>query len=95
MSDIKLQLAAAFAAGAAAAAGLALLLQRPTTRKAVFVNKLHPNWTPPQKQLPPHDPDKMHIVDPSVMEKAAVYPLVISTVVPRPVGEQQLSWRAL
>jgi hypothetical protein len=88
-SNEKLQLAAAFAAGAAAAAGLGLLLVQPCRkqRQAVYVQKPHPGWTAPQKQQPPHDPDNMHEVDPSVVDKVSIYPLVISTIVPRPIGE--------
>jgi hypothetical protein len=86
----RLQIAAAFAAGAAAAAGLGLLMLQPRlrTRTAVYVQKPHPGWTPLQKQQPPHDPDIMHEVDPSVVDKVSIYPLVISTIVPRPIGER-------
>jgi hypothetical protein len=89
MANDRLQLAAAFATGAAAAAGLGLLLLQPRlkNRKAVYVQKPHPGWTPPQKQQPPHDPDIMHEIDPSVVDKVSIYPLVISTIVPRPIGE--------
>eukprot|EP00882_Tetradesmus_deserticola_P018273 GHRQ01019629.1.p1 GENE.GHRQ01019629.1~~GHRQ01019629.1.p1 ORF type:complete len:130 (+),score=30.10 GHRQ01019629.1:103-492(+) len=88
-SNDRMQLAAAFGAGAATAAGLGLLLIQPHLRKrqAVFVPKPHPGWTPSQKQEPPHDPDNMHEVDPSVVDKLSVYPLVISAIVPRPIGE--------
>jgi hypothetical protein len=89
MTNERMQLAAAFAAGAAAAAGLGLLLVQPRLRKrqAVYVQKPHPGWAPPQKQQPPHDPDNMHEVDPSLVDKVSIYPLVISTIVPRPIGE--------
>uniref|UniRef100_A0A383W8H8 Flavin reductase like domain-containing protein n=1 Tax=Tetradesmus obliquus TaxID=3088 RepID=A0A383W8H8_TETOB len=88
MPDERLQIVAAFAAGAAAAAGLGLLLVQPRLRQrqAVYVQRPHPGWAPPQKQQPPHDPDNMHEVDPSVVEKVVLYPLVISAIVPRPIG---------
>jgi hypothetical protein len=90
MTNERLQFAAAFAAGAAAAAGLGLLLVQPRLRKrqAVYVQKPHPGWTPPEKQQIPHDPDVMHEIDPSVVDKVSIYPLVISAIVPRPIGEE-------
>lgn len=43
-------------------------------------------WTAPTPQPPPFDADAMHTVDPASVPSAVLYPLVISAVVPRPVG---------
>lgn len=80
------QLAAAFAAGALAAAGLLWLTRPKRWSKAVYVQKPHPSWTPPDKQPPPFDPDNMRAIDPATFNPAELYPLVISAVVPRPIG---------
>jgi hypothetical protein len=79
--------ATAFAAGAAAGAGLFLLLQQRCSRpSARYVQRPHPQWVPPQPQDPPFNPDDMHTIDPASIPKAELYPLVISAVVPRPIG---------
>lgn len=86
------QLVAAFAAGAASAAAVfwGVAFRRIGCRRlgqpAVHVTKPHPDWVPGQKQPPPFDPDTMHVIDPATMPESEVYPLVISAVVPRPIG---------
>lgn len=85
------QLLAAFAGGAAsAAAGFLVVLKtlgfRRLGRQAVHVSKPHPDWVPGQRQPPPFDPDDMHVIDPASVPEAEIYPLVISAVVPRPIG---------
>jgi hypothetical protein len=86
MQDQQRHLAAAFAAGALAAAGVLLLLRPRRWSKAVHVERPHPNWTAPSKQPPPFDPDNLHAIDPATYPTAELYPLVISAVVPRPIG---------
>lgn len=83
--------ASAFIAGVATATAGALLAIRHLGfrrlgRPAVHVKKPHPDWQPGQQQPPPFDPDNMHVIDPDTVPEAALYPLVISAVVPRPVG---------
>ena len=47
----------------------------------------HPEWTPPQPQPPPYDTALgWHSVDPSNTPPDVLYPLVISSVVPRPIA---------
>ena len=46
----------------------------------------HPNWQPPQKLPPPFATEAMHTVDPAQTPSDVLYPLVISAVVPRPIG---------
>lgn len=87
MQQEQKQLAAAFAAGALAAAGVLLVLRRPRAwRTATHVGKPHPRWTAPQQQPPPFDADAMHDIDPTIYPTPELYPLVISAVVPRPIG---------
>lgn len=47
----------------------------------------HPDWRPPQKQPLPFPGSEMHTVDPSQTASDVLYPLIISAVVPRPIGE--------
>lgn len=47
----------------------------------------HPDWRPPQKQPLPFSSSEMHTVDPSQTSSDVLYPLMISAVVPRPIGE--------
>lgn len=86
MQQEQKQLAAAFAAGALTAAGVLLLLRPRSWREAVHVQIPHPSWVAPAKQPPPFDPDAMHDIDPGTYPTAELYPLVISAVVPRPIG---------
>jgi hypothetical protein len=80
-------LAAAFTAGAVTAAGVMLLLRARRGTRAVHVRRPHPGWSPPAKQAPPYDANTpMHVIDPSTTSAAELYPLVISAVVPRPIG---------
>jgi hypothetical protein len=46
----------------------------------------HPSWQPPQKLPPPFATNAMHTVDPAQTPSDVLYPLVISAVVPRPIG---------
>ena len=46
----------------------------------------HPGWKPPQKQPAPFSGSAMHTVDPSHLAADVLYPLMISAVVPRPIG---------
>lgn len=46
----------------------------------------HPNWLPPQKLPAPFSTDEMRTVDPAQLPADVLYPLVISAVVPRPIG---------
>jgi hypothetical protein len=47
----------------------------------------HPTWTPPQSQPPPYDTALgYHSIDPSSTPSDVMYPLVISSVVPRPIA---------
>jgi hypothetical protein len=47
----------------------------------------HPDWTPPQLQPPAYDTALgWHSVDPSSTPSDVLYPLVISSVVPRPIA---------
>jgi hypothetical protein len=86
MQQDQKQLVAAFAAGAIAAAGVILLVRPRRWSKAVHVQKPHPRWTAPEKQPPPFDADNMHNIDPATYPTPELYPLVISCVVPRPIG---------
>lgn len=51
----------------------------------------HPGWQPPQKQPAPFEGGAMHTVDPSTTPSDVLYPLMISAVVPRPIGAP--AWR--
>lgn len=82
----KQQLAVAFASGALTAAGILWLLRLKRWSKAVYVQKPHPNWVAPAKQPPPFDASAMRDIDPATYSPAELYPLVISAVVPRPIG---------
>jgi hypothetical protein len=84
--DQRVQLSAAFAAGALTAAGVFLILRPKSWRKAVLVERPHPHWVAPEKQPPPFDPDTMHDIDPATCPTAELYPLAISAIVPRPIG---------
>eukprot|EP00878_Enallax_costatus_P025705 GHUV01027528.1.p1 GENE.GHUV01027528.1~~GHUV01027528.1.p1 ORF type:complete len:209 (+),score=40.50 GHUV01027528.1:316-942(+) len=82
---------AAFVVGAASAtAGFFVALRtlgfRRLGRPAVHVSKPHPDWVPGQHQPPPFDPDNRHVIDPATVPEAEIYPLVISAIVPRPIG---------
>jgi hypothetical protein len=46
----------------------------------------NPKWQPPHKQPAPFGSDEMHTVDPAKLPADAMYPLIISAVVPRPIG---------
>lgn len=46
----------------------------------------NPKWQPPHKQPAPFGSDEMHTVDPAKLPTDAMYPLIISAVVPRPIG---------
>ena len=47
----------------------------------------HPTWTPPQPQPPPFDPALgWNSIDPSTTPADVLYPLVISSIVPRPIA---------
>jgi hypothetical protein len=81
----------AFGSGAAtgALALWALLLQRGLRgrgRLARQVQPPHPHWQPGQPQPAPFDSSAMVQVDPAKTEKASLYSLVISCVVPRPIA---------
>jgi hypothetical protein len=78
--------AASFAAGVTATAGLLWLRALRRGRRPVRVGMPHPRWVPGEKQPPPFDADAMHVVDPSAVPSAELYPLCISAVVPRPIG---------
>lgn len=84
--DWAQQMAAAFAAGAVTAAGIMWLLRPKPWDVAKYVQKPHPLWEPPAKQPPNFDSDKMHVIDPATYSPAELYPLVISAIVPRPIG---------
>lgn len=51
-----------------------------------YVHPPHPTWTPGMKQPHPFSSDEMLGFDPSIVEVASMYSLMISAVVPRPVG---------
>lgn len=90
------QLAAAFAAGAALAAAVTAAMCRHCgwrgrtrgwqQRAAEQVAPPHPAWTAPAPQHPPHNPDDLITVDVSSTPPDELYPLIISAVVPRPIG---------
>lgn len=46
----------------------------------------HPEWQPPQKQVPPYPLQPCLSFDPSTSEASILYPLIISSVVPRPIA---------
>ncbi|MEW5303191.1 MAG: hypothetical protein WDW36_005907 [Sanguina aurantia] len=58
----------------------------PELPPAQRVGVQHPGWVPGITQTPPFKTDKMHTLDPAGSDSAAVYPLVISAVAPRPIG---------
>lgn len=51
-----------------------------------YVSTPHPDWLPPSKQPHPFSSDTYLDIDPSKTDKASVYSLCISAVVPRPVA---------
>ena len=53
--------------------------------QASFAEIPHPNWQPGQKQPVPYEGDYISL-DPLKLGPSGSYPLVISTVVPRPIG---------
>lgn len=59
----------------------------PTAAAPLHGRPPHPGWQPPQPQPAPFDSDTMHTVDPSQLPADVLYPLMISAVVPRPIGE--------
>jgi hypothetical protein len=88
---MSIRLAAAFAGGAAsgALALWGLLRHRLGARGGTLARRVpppHPGWQPGQPQPAPFDGGAMIQVDPAATEKAAMYALVISTVVPRPIA---------
>ena len=46
----------------------------------------HPGWHPPLKQPAPFASNEMRAVDPSQLPSDVLYPLIISAIVPRPIG---------
>ena len=88
-----------FTLAASAGAATALVLQRLIS---VFINRKtrnittsdalrqpppHPSWTPPESQPPPYDNAQgWHSIDPATTPADRMYPLVISSVVPRPIA---------
>jgi hypothetical protein len=92
-------LAAGLAVGAAlgAAASTALRAHRQRAAAAPATTTTgphrstmpHPNWTPGEKQPPPYaatGSPTFIAVDPATTDKASMYALVISAVVPRPIA---------
>jgi flavin reductase (DIM6/NTAB) family NADH-FMN oxidoreductase RutF len=90
-SGVMVALAAGLGAGIGAT--LTLLLARTRRQKKsknvqVWGTQPHPGWTPPEK-LPVREAIKnadMMAIDPRVIGGKKCYPLIISTVVPRPVA---------
>lgn len=79
-------LAAAVGAGLGAAANHVLSRRRQKSwGAAVTVGLPHPAWTPGMHQPSPHH-NEWTTLDPDTLEKAAMYALTISMVVPRPVA---------
>ena len=91
--------ALAFIAGGAALAGVTRLLRGPrrpsalakATRdfsqpaKNIRSTTPHPEWVPGEAQPAPFPPE-YHTVDPAHTPASELYPLVISSIVPRPIG---------
>lgn len=46
----------------------------------------HPDWLPPRKLPAPFPTEEMRTVDPAQLPADVIYPLMISAVVPRPIG---------
>lgn len=75
--------------GATATAALKLLgWKRPKAawQPAVHVPTPHPDWKPGEPQPSPHAGSPYVTVDPATYDKASMYALVISMVVPRPIA---------
>lgn len=85
----------AFSLGAAAAAGVHAVVRRTRRSNAApastlgplnYVHPPHRSWVPGQAQPHPFASDAMVDFDPEVVDKGAMYSLLISAVVPRPIG---------
>lgn len=73
--------------GAASAALLNFFNRRRSLKPALECSNPHPQWGPGQKQKPPWGDDSAFMsLDPQQMEPVSIYALVISAVVPRPIG---------
>lgn len=74
----------AFAVGAATASAAWWLMQRRRSGSGDasmrFVPPPHPDWRPGETQQPPFDADDLVTLDPACMDKATLYPLMISAV---------------
>ena len=73
-------------AGAGAKAGAGAGKDGSSGKSSLWQPAPHPDWKPPQKQPAPFGTDEMHTVDPAQLPADVMYPLVISAVVPRPIG---------
>ena len=54
--------------------------------KVKHVESPNPSWKPGQKQKYPFDSDKRLQLDPAEEGASAMYPFIISSVVPRPIA---------
>lgn len=54
--------------------------------KADFCDRPHQEWKPGENQSPPFDASRIVSIDPASCAPGTLYPLVISSVVPRPIA---------
>eukprot|EP00879_Flechtneria_rotunda_P032848 GHRR01036248.1.p1 GENE.GHRR01036248.1~~GHRR01036248.1.p1 ORF type:complete len:212 (+),score=66.53 GHRR01036248.1:202-837(+) len=89
LKQLNSSLAAAFSAGAVVVLlcqHAARRIRNSATKSARYIPPPHPDWKPPQPQSPPFDVAIVHEIDPAKTPTAELYPLIISAIVPRPIG---------
>lgn len=72
--------------GAAGALVLERIIIAKRRKTSLWTVQPHPGWTPPSPLPPPFDSGEWHDVDPETTSTEAMYPLVISSIVPRPIA---------